>query len=77
VVSVAGLQGNRTHGDHVTAVGALGDVALINVAATSDCGKPMHPLGGGGPPAHALGHASKGLEKAETAKEAAQKADEA
>jgi hypothetical protein len=80
LVGLAGLPGNWTHGDYVTAVDALGDASVIAEAAHSDCGKPMKSVDhrGGGPPAHALEHASKGLEKARDAKErAAEKAAEA
>jgi len=75
LVGLAGLPGNWTHGDYVTAVDALGDATLTVGAAHSDCGKPMKSVGaGGGPPVHALEHASKGLGKAQDAKlEAAEK----
>jgi hypothetical protein len=60
LVDLAGLPGNWTHGDYVTAVDALGDATLIVEAAHSDCGKPMKSVGhGGGPPAHALEHGEK------------------
>jgi hypothetical protein len=73
LVGLAGLPGNWTHGDYVTAVDALGDASLMVEAAHSDCGKPLKSVDhhGGGPPAHALEHASKGLEKARDAKHAA------
>ena len=73
LVGLAGLPGNWTHGDYVTAVDALGDASVIVEAAHSDCGKPMKSVDhhGGGPPPHALEHASKGLEKARDAKDAA------
>jgi hypothetical protein len=73
LVDLAGLPGNWTHGDYVTAVDALGDASVIAEAAHSDCGKPMKSVDhhGGGPPPHALEHASKGLEKARDAKDAA------
>lgn len=73
LVGLAGLPGNWTHGDYVTAVDALGDASVIAEAAHSDCGKPMKSVDhhGGGPPPHALEHASKGLEKARDAKDAA------
>jgi hypothetical protein len=58
LVSIAGLPGNWTHGDYVTAVAGLGDAALVVEAAHSDCGKPLH-AGGSGPPAHALEHGEK------------------
>jgi hypothetical protein len=79
LVGLAGLPGNWTHGDYVSAVDALGDASLMVEAAHSDCGKPMKSVGaGGGPPAHALEHAWKGLGKAQDAKErAAEKAAEA
>jgi hypothetical protein len=80
LVGLAGLPGNWTHGDYVTAVDALGDASLMVEAAHSDCGKPLKSVGqiGGGPPAHALEQASKGLEKAHDAKmEAAEKGTEA
>jgi hypothetical protein len=80
LVGLAGLPGNWTHGDYVTAVDALGDVSLMVEAAHSDCGKPMKSVDhhGGGPPQHALEHASKGLGKAQDAKEeAAEKGTEA
>jgi hypothetical protein len=77
LAGIAGLSGNWTHGDYVTAAVASGDPALVLQAAHSDCGKPITSTGhGGGPPAHALAHAAKGLEKAEKAKRApAEKAE--
>jgi hypothetical protein len=80
LVGLAALPGNWTHGDYVKAVDALGDATLMVEAAHSDCGKPLKSVGhnGGGPPAHALEHASKGLGKAQEAKmEAAEKGTEA
>lgn len=53
LVSIGDLPGNWTHGDYVTAVAGLGDAALVDDAAHSDCGKPLH-AGGSGPPDHAL-----------------------
>jgi hypothetical protein len=68
LAGIAGLSGNWTHGDYVTAAAASGDPALVVRAAHSDCGKPIMSTGhGGGPPAHALAHAAKGLEKAKSA----------
>lgn len=59
LVGVGGLPGNWTHGDYVSAVAALGDPALVPIAAQSDCGKPAQAGGpsaqGGGPPEHAGG----------------------
>ena len=65
LVSTAGLPGNWTHGDYVTAVDGLGNATLVVEAAHSACGKPTkvaHGLGAGhglGPPAHALEHRAK------------------
>lgn len=59
--NVSSLPGNWTHGDYVGAVAAGGDPVQIQVAAHSDCGKPMVSVGhGGGPPAHALKHVAAG-----------------
>jgi hypothetical protein len=61
LVDVSGLPGNPTHGDYVTAVEALGDPALVPIAARSDCGKPLVAVErGGGPPAHALENRARG-----------------
>lgn len=50
LVDVSTLPGNWTHGDYVTAVGALGDPDLVRDAARSPCGKPMLSMRGGPPP---------------------------
>jgi hypothetical protein len=59
LVAIGALPGNWTHGDYMTAVEALGDPALLPIAAHTDCGKPAHaggpPAHAGGPPAHAAG----------------------
>jgi hypothetical protein len=58
---VSSLPGNWTHGDYVSTVAANGTPARIQMAAHSDCGKPMVSVGhGGGPPAHALKHMAAG-----------------
>jgi hypothetical protein len=72
LVSTAGLPGNWTHGDYVTAVEGLGNATLVVEAAHSGCGKPMKGVGHGlalghglavgqglGPPGHALEHGAK------------------
>ena len=72
LVSTAGLPGNWTHGDYVTAVEGLGNATLVVEAAHSACGKPMKAVGHGlalghglgvgqglGPPGHALEHGAK------------------
>ncbi|HWO70649.1 MAG TPA: hypothetical protein VNP94_07830 [Actinomycetota bacterium] len=69
LVSLSGLPGNRTHGDYVAAVEALGDPALVPIAARSDCGKPMVAVDRrGGPPAHALENRARAQERAERAR---------
>jgi hypothetical protein len=45
LVNISTLSGNWTHGDYVSAVEALGDAAVIPVAAHSGCGKPMVSVG--------------------------------
>jgi hypothetical protein len=50
LADVSALRGNWTHGDYVSAVGALGDSSLVPTAAQSDCGKPMVAVGHHGPP---------------------------
>jgi hypothetical protein len=45
LTDVSTLPGNWTHGDYVSAVGALGDSSLVPTAAQSDCGKPMVAVG--------------------------------
>jgi hypothetical protein len=61
LTAVSSLPGNWTHGDYVSTVAANGTPAQIQMAAHSDCGKPMVSVGhGGGPPAHALKHMAAG-----------------
>jgi hypothetical protein len=61
LIAVSSLPGNWTHGDYVSTVAANGTPAQIQMAAHSDCGKPMVSVGhGGGPPAHALKHMAAG-----------------
>jgi hypothetical protein len=61
LTAVFSLPGNWTHGDYVSTVAANGTPAQIQMAAHSDCGKPMVSVGhGGGPPAHALKHMAAG-----------------
>jgi hypothetical protein len=61
LTATSSLPGNWTHGDYVSTVAAHGTPAQIQMAAHSDCGKPMVSVGhGGGPPAHALKHVAAG-----------------
>jgi hypothetical protein len=61
LTAVSSLPGNWTHGDYVSTVAANGTPAQIQMAAHSDCGKPMVSVGhGGGPPAHALANKAAG-----------------
>src|SRR5262245_39731527 len=61
LAAVSSLPGNWTHGDYVSTVAVNGSPAQIQVAAHSDCGKPMVAVGhGGGPPEHALEHMAAG-----------------
>jgi hypothetical protein len=61
LTALGSLPGNWTHGDYVSTVAANGTPAQIQMAAHSDCGKPMVSVGhGGGPPAHALKHMAAG-----------------
>jgi hypothetical protein len=61
LTAVSSLPGNWTHGDYVSTVTANGTPAQIQMAAHSDCGKPMVSVGHGGvPPAHALKHMAAG-----------------
>jgi hypothetical protein len=65
LTALGSLPGNWTHGDYVSTVAANGTPAQIQMAAHSDCGKPMVSVGhGGGPPAHALKHIAAGQAQA-------------
>jgi hypothetical protein len=47
LIAVSSLPGNWTHGDYVSTVAANGTPAQIQMAAHSDCGKPMVSVGHG------------------------------
>ena len=78
LTALSGLPENWTHGDYVSAVASGGDVALIQQAAHSDCGKPIVAVGhGGGPPAHALANMAAGQAHAEGSDERSDAAETA